>query len=253
MGEDKASEAAERVAYDEKQYDRVLRSLEKRTHRPKAASRVRDALGEALAAKPGPYPEHLSVLRVSQDSEGRPRVLTTNFDNMFEHAARHAGLKVPSHSLKSLPRPGGWDDFGIMHLHGRLADPNVSTEVTELVLTSADFGDAYLRDGWASRYMEDRMRTSRLVLLGYGADDAAMRLLLETLDAGRDRFPDLKEVYAIEKRTSDSASIWKAKGIRPIEFDSYDSIYATLGEWSKFALDPAGYRETRLKSIFGVP
>jgi len=38
------------------------------------------------------------------------------------------------------------------------------------------------------------------VLVGYGADDAAMRLLLDALDADRDRFPDLKRVYALIKR-----------------------------------------------------
>ena len=45
-----------------------------------------------------------------------------------------------------------------------------------------------------------------------------MRLLLETLDADRDRFRDLHDIYAIEIGTTTSASIWKAKGIKPIEF-----------------------------------
>jgi hypothetical protein len=66
--------------------------------------------------------------------------------------------------------------------------------------------------------MEDRMRLNTLVLVGYGAEDAALRLLLETLDADRERFLDLKDIYAIEKRSDDSASVWKAKGIKPIEF-----------------------------------
>ena len=108
-------------------------------------------------------------------------------------------------------------------------------------MTSADFGDAYLRDGWASRYIEDRMRLNTLVLVGYAAEDTAMRLLLETLDADRERFRDLKNVYAIECQTPISASVWKAKGIRPLEFASYDEIYETLAEWAVYAQDPRGY------------
>lgn len=42
-----------------------------------------------------------------------------------------------------------------------------------MILTSADFGDAYLRDGWASQYVEDRMRLNSLVLVGYAAEDTA--------------------------------------------------------------------------------
>jgi hypothetical protein len=114
---------------------------------------------------------------------------------------------------------------------------------------SADFGDAYLRDGWASQYMEDRMRLNTLVLVGYRVEDAALRLLLETLDADRTRFPDLKPIYAIERATPGSASVWKAKGIIPIEFPDYASIYATLAEWARYSATPAAYGATRLRSI----
>jgi hypothetical protein len=124
---------------------------------------------------------------------------------------------------------------------------------TDLVLTSADFGDAYLRDGWASRYVEDRMRLNTLVLVGYAAEDPAMRLLLETLDADRDRFRDLKDIYAIEQRGDDSASIWSAKGIKPIEFETYDSLYETLREWARYAINPSEYRRTRITAILTPP
>ena len=98
------------------------------------------------------------------------------------------------------------------------------------------------------------MRLGPLILMGYAAQDAAMRLLLETLDADRDRFRDLKNIYSIDKETPDSASLWKAKGITPIEFSDYTSIYGTLSEWARYASDPAGYRHARIKGIlFGSP
>ncbi|SCX21319.1 Deoxyuridine 5'-triphosphate nucleotidohydrolase [Agrobacterium sp. DSM 25558] len=141
------------------------------------------------------------------------RVLTTNFDTLFERAAKDRKEEWRSVAVKGLPKPGGPRDYGIHHLHGRIADSVLELPETELILTSADFGDAYLRDGWASRYVEDRMRTATLVLVGYRAEDAALRLLLETLDVDRERFPDLKKVYALERGTPGSAAQWRAKGV----------------------------------------
>jgi hypothetical protein len=249
LGETRDNEPAERQAFERKEYDRALRSLEKRTHRPGTPSRVRIAVAKLLAAGDVDVHDHRALLQLSRDADGRPRLLTTNFDTLFERAAHAADLSVPSHATKSIPKPGGVQDHGILHLHGRIADVKVGLVETDLILTSADFGDAYLRDGWASQYVEDRMRMNNLVLVGYGAEDAALRLLLETLDADRERFRDLKDIYAIEKRTNDSASIWKAKGIKPIEFPDYSDIYATLGEWARYAIQPAEYGRTRVTSI----
>lgn len=249
------NEFAELHAFQREEYDRALRSLEKRTHRPGTPSRVRTAVGELLKAASGiALPDHLALLQLSRDADGRPRILTTNFDTLFERAADAAGLRdARSHAGKSIPKPGGPGDYGILHLHGRIRDPTLGLVESDLILTSADFGDAYLRDGWASQYIEDRMRLNTLVLVGYAAEDPALRLLLETLDADRERFRDLKEVYAIERQKDGSASMWKAKGIKPIEFTDYDAIYATLGEWSRYALQPAAYGRARITSILGVP
>jgi hypothetical protein len=251
LNETSVNSPAERIALRREEFDRALGSLEKRTRLPKVVSRVRLATTNLLTPAPDVNTEdHLSVLRLSQDRDGRPRVLTTNFDTLFEHAARVAGMSdVPSHSGRSIPSPGTQNDYGILHLHGRIKDDSLSLPQTDMVLTSADFGEAYLRDGWASRYIEDRMRMNALVLVGYQVEDAAMRLLLETLDADRERFPDLKDIYAIDKRSDDSASIWEAKGIKPIEFSGYDAIYASLAEWASYSLNPAAYSRTRLQSI----
>jgi hypothetical protein len=96
------------------------------------------------------------------------------------------------------------------------------------------------------------MRLGTLVLVGYAAEDAAMRLLLETLDADRNRFRDLHDIYAIERGTPESASLWKAKGIKPIEFADYDAVYATLSQWALFAARPDEYRRSRIRTILGT-
>jgi hypothetical protein len=253
LGESPNDEPAEHNAIASKEYDRALRSLEKRTHRPGTPSRVRDAVAELLAAPAAAFPDHFALLQLSRDGDGRPRVLTTNFDTLFERAASTGGMvDVPSYAGVSMPRPGGDRDHGILHLHGRIADDTLTLPPTDLILTSADFGDAYLRSGWASRYIEDRMRLGTLALVGYGAEDAAMRLLLETLDADRDRFRDLHDIYAMEKGTTESASLWKAKGIKPIEFADYDALYDTLSEWACYATQPVEYQRSRVRAILGT-
>jgi hypothetical protein len=254
LGESPANEAAEQWAMDRDEFDRALRSLEKRTHRPKTQSPVRLAAAKLLEAKgTEDLSDHIALLQLSRDADGHPRLLTTNFDLMFERAADNASVYAPSHAGKAIPKPGGERDVGILHLHGRIGDDDLGIEASDLILTSADFGDAYLRDGWTSRYIEDRMRLGTLVLVGYGAEDAALRLLLEALDADRERFPDLKDIYAIVKHTSESTSMWNAKGIKPIEFKEYADIYATLSEWAKYAMEPNAYRDAVLESILGGP
>lgn len=254
LGENWHDEAAERFAMKEAQYDRALRALEKRTHLPLTDSRIRDVVGELLAPPTADLGDHLALLRLSRNSEGSPRLVTTNFDTLFERAAVFGRLdNVKTYSGKSIPRAGAAKDNGIFHLHGCIGDSDPRVEPSDLILTSADFGDAYLRDGWASQYIEDRMRVGALVLVGYQAEDAAMRLLLETLDADRQRFHDLKPIYAIEKQTPDSASMWKSKGITPIEFATFDGIYETLREWAQYAADPRNYRAARMKSILTKP
>jgi len=254
LGEESDNEPAERKAFERAEYDRALRSLEKRTHLPGTHSPVRSAVAKLLAAPAGMgLSDHLALLRLSRNAEGQSRILTTNFDTLFERAAQSAGLMVPSYAAKSIPKPGGARDQGILHLHGRLADSVLALEETDLVLTSADFGDAYLRDGWASQYVEDRMRLNVLVLIGYSAEDAALRLLLETLDADRDRFRDLKDIYAIDQASDGSASMWKSKGIKPVEFLGYPDLYASLAEWARYAMKPAEYGRGRVKEILTGP
>src|SRR5262249_36336102 len=76
LGESHTNEPAERKAFERQEYDRALRSLEKRTHRPQTQSRVRVTIAELLTAADGlEVPDHLALLQLSKDSDGRPKLL----------------------------------------------------------------------------------------------------------------------------------------------------------------------------------
>jgi hypothetical protein len=93
---------------------------------------------------------HRTLLKLSRDAKGKVRLVTTNFDLLFEKAARREPVFTPGR-LPDLPRDGGFS--GIVHLHGKL-DPSYSkTDGGSLVLSSAEFGRAYLAEGWATHFI----------------------------------------------------------------------------------------------------
>lgn len=144
----------------------------------------------------------------------------------------------------------------MLHLHGKIADGDLPG--TDLVLTSAEFGEAYLRSGWAARYVYDLARAGTLVLVGYQADDPPMRYLLEVLEDDRARYPDLRQVYAFAPAASGfedaERAMCAAKGIESILYQSagqadHASLYSSLRAWRDYAFAPGQWRERRLREL----
>src|SRR3546814_17397077 len=65
-----------------------------------------------------------------------------------------------------------------------------------LVLTTADFGTAYLLEGWARRFVVEMFRHYHVVFLGYRVEDPTMRYLVSALAAAREENRQFKEAYA---------------------------------------------------------
>ena len=196
---------SEELAFKKGLYEEVLGSLSRRLADPSAVTRI---VSELLAVPEDPRLEqHRTILRLSRDLDNRICVVTTNFDTLLERAAAEA---VPdaspadvSFAGQALPAPGSPSFSGVIHIHGRLADRELKLEPTLLVLMSADYGDAYMRSGWASRFLFDLARCKTIILIGYSANDAPVRYFLNVLEADRARFPDLKPVYAFDSYERD--------------------------------------------------
>ena len=166
--------------------------------------------------------------------------ITTNFDLLFQEAARRLRLPMQTYSLGAIPRPTRQTDFsGILHIHGAL-DRN-SARKSELVVSDQDFGEFYLRRRIVPDFIYDAARLFHLVLIGYSANDPPMRYLLNAVAADGTRFDDLKErftFYGTESVDRVSLEDWKARGITPMHYDSKNNHIAlaeTLKKWAAFS------------------
>ena len=100
---------------------------------------------------PKPTDLHRDLLRLYQKDDEPVRVVTTNFDLLFEEAAQDIVGTVPE-VFRAPALPLGQDFNGIVHIHGDLEHPQ------GMVLTNKDFGRAYLTKGWATPFLVEMFR-----------------------------------------------------------------------------------------------
>lgn len=215
---------SERHSFSQGRFEEVLGSLSRRLSDP---DRVTATVSNLLAVPDDPeLDQHRTILRLSRDLDNRVSVVTTNFDTLLERAAEvkeftNEEIANISFAGQSIPAPGSAAFSGIIHIHGRLADRDLGLEPTPLVLSSADYGDAYMRSGWVSRFLFDLARCKTIVLVGYSASDAPVRYFLNVHEADRIRFPDLQPVYAFdayEHYPEEASTAWGTLAVTPLPY-----------------------------------
>lgn len=147
----------------------------------------------ANALKPSPEVDlsaHRIIVDLAKTPEGKVRLVTTNFDRLFDH--NDVGLKV--WQPPRLPDPSRQDEMdGIVYLHGRANKDYSGSEGDGFILSSSGFGRAYLSDGWATTFFREIIDRYVVVFIGYTADDPPIQYLLEALNK---REGQLSGVYA---------------------------------------------------------
>ena len=203
---------------------------------------VREAVALALKPEAGyGLGAHRTLLDLSRIRGGTPRLVTTNFDLLFEECEPG----IASSNPPQLPDPSRYDDFqGIIHLHGRVGAEYCRACDNEFVLSSADFGLAYLSDGWATRYIQALLQRFRIVFVGYSADDPPVQYLLEAFS----RFAKPENaLYAFQSGDATEAKAqWEHKGVEPIPYDianGHAALWQTLSAWAERARDVDGWHD----------
>jgi hypothetical protein len=128
--------------------DRVFGLLEREFE----VNGVRAAVAEAIRPKPGyGLGAHRILIDLATSRVGVTRLVTTNFDLLFEEC----DPRLPCSGPPRLPDPRSDREFrGIVHLHGRVDANYERPHDDEFVVSSKDFGRAYLSDGWATRFIQ---------------------------------------------------------------------------------------------------
>ena len=153
---------------------------------------------------------HRNLLRLFKKT-GPVRVVTTNFDCLFEQAAEAGDLFQTQPKVFDAPAlPPGSRFQGIVHLHGSVNEPE------EIVLTHRDFGRAYLteEDGWARRFLVSLFANHTVLFVGYSHSDTIMTYLTPSLP------PDGKGRFALVGSANGDRdhNHWCRMGIKPIVF-----------------------------------
>ena len=211
--EDLATAIAEGTGEAQQESEPVDRFLGRLTSR---GTNVHERAADALrGSTPEPTALHGDLLRLYRTPQS-VRVVTTNFDALFEQAAAHVFDRAPSvFTAPALPLGNSFS--GIVHVHGDLGDQR------GMVLTDADFGRAYLTEGWARRFLVDLFRTHTVLFVGYSHGDTVMNYLSRALTPGAgDRFALTDE--------PDNAK-WQLLDVEPIGYEqSAEGDHSALAE-----------------------
>jgi NAD-dependent SIR2 family protein deacetylase len=147
--------AIERTALESDQYDTTIGLLESRVVNGRSV--VRHVLAKILTPDltlPSATKTHEALLTLAKNRAGQSRLITTNFDSLFAIATRRLGITLGDFAAPLLPVPKRrWD--GVVYLHGRLSDAPTQTELDRLVISSGDFGLAYLTERWTPSVSSD--------------------------------------------------------------------------------------------------
>jgi len=194
---------------------------------------------------------HNILLRLSRTREGRVKLVTTNFDRLFERCDPTLEVWHPPR----LPDPNRHDEFGgIVHLHGIVNKDYSGSHGDGFVLSSSEFGRAYLADGWATSFFRSVIDRYVVVFLGYQADDPPVQYLLEALNKSAGA---LKGVYAFQSGPAeDAVARWQHKGVRAIPYDhssEHVALWDTLDAWANRADDPDEWVRSKVEGAAQGP
>lgn len=234
--------AVQQAAIKAGQFDTAIGLLERDVVGGRKGAIVRKALADILKPDlraPNATATHEALLTLSKCSEGRTRIITTNFDRLFEEVISTRALSIERFQAPLLPVPKNrWD--GLVYLHGLLGALPTPSELDRLVISSGDFGLAYLTERWAARFVSELFRSYTVCFVGYSINDPVLRYMMDALAADRLLGESPPEMFAFgsysKGKEEERANEWRAKNVTPVlyrEHRRHYLLHRTLWEWAK--------------------
>lgn len=255
----------EQRAIDNKLFDTALELLERRLMiNSEKPLEMRMAVAKILTTNTkntDKLKTHKAILCLSKDKTGKTRLITTNFDNLFEEAAKDEGQCLPSCKapLLTIPKESKWNS--IVYLHGLLPQQKNNDDLLNLVLTSGDFGRAYLTERWAARFVSEVLKQYSLCFLGYSINDPVIRYMIDAVNAEKrkgEKYPTSWAFVSYESENQIKAEEeWKAKGVIPILYKigsngDHQSLHDSIAEWSSLYRDGLTGKQSVVSKLAGA-
>lgn len=183
--------------------------------------------------KPNEY--HNSLIDLFGKSK-KIRIVTTNYDQMFEKVLEKKGIKTNIYSNPALPYG---DDFeGVIHLHG------IASESKNLVATDKDFGKVYMYYSNVTKFLSDLFNSNYVILfIGYSYNDLIMRYFTKAI-------PNIKtkRFIFVDDITIEDV---KSMGLIPIryEINDFKNLYQSIKRLSEFVNRDAFSWDNRILQI----
>jgi hypothetical protein len=193
--------------------------------------------------------EHGLIKRISSSQSGVPQIVTTNFDRLFE--AGQEGAHLILHLPPAFPDLNfGSAIEGITYLHGRLVE--AAAENQPYVLSSADFGRAYLSEGWATNFIRHLLERYTVVLVGYKAEDPPIKYLLQGLN--HDGKYDRSKLFAFDRGLPEEIEAkWRDRGVTAIAYSDHPDLWKSMESWADRADDPRRWRSSIIEKCHQDP
>lgn len=169
--------------------------------------------------------------------ENSLKIVTTNYDLMFEEVCNQMNIETNVYNNPAFPRGNNFS--GIVHLHGRVKD------FENMILTDSDFGRAYMVNGEASRFLSQLFSSDYTVLfIGYSYNDTVLRYFTRAL-------PDLsgEKRYIFSSETERKSH--EFLGLTPINYESgdYENLYDTILQIGTFSNRNSSSWDERITEI----
>lgn len=169
-----------------------------------------------------PSESHKDIIKLFGNQK-KLRIVTTNYDLMFEKACREIGITTKVYSNPAFPHGNNFE--GIIHIHGDVED------CKRMVLTDSDLGNSYIVNGDAARFLTQLFNSEYTVLfIGYKYEDVVMRYFTRA-------FPDFQTRRRFIFIGDDSKDNVSSIGLTPVIYEesNYDQLYGAISKLAQYA------------------
>ena len=241
--------AHEKKAMKSKQFDIAINLLEDRFigDRQKVRKEIMRILKPNLEA-PRATSTHKALLELGLSRDEKMQLVTTNFDRLFEEAITDSedpdryGTNYFKAPALPVPKKNRWD--GRVYLHGLLPQEPEEGAPDDLIVSSGDYGLAYLTEGWAARFVSELFRNYMVCFVGYSINDSVIRYMTDAIAADKLRDEASLKMFAFGSYSKGKESWekdeWCNKGITPILYKKHRKhayLHRTLQKWSDIYKD----------------